>query len=217
MVVRRRWLSGRQGAELRGEQRDRQCVALGAARAEREARTSQTSNDRESSLHHPVGILCRALTSFHATLTIKPVSTRQLNISDFAAHCLEEIEAVQSGDTVLEILSSGGKVIAVINPVSQEQDGGTLGDWVGSGSGLVGGDTSCLDEPTFMDADDAWSQDVWHPLTADQHAVLQKVPAVTSPEALLGTGTEEEWAGFDEALERWRSEQPIQPCLPHAA
>ena len=33
------------------------------------------------------------------------MSTRQLNLIDFAAHCLEEIQTVQDGDTVIELLS----------------------------------------------------------------------------------------------------------------
>jgi len=141
------------------------------------------------------------------------MSTRQLSIGDFAAHCLEEIQAVQSGDTVLEILSSGGKVIAVLNPAPQEKNEGTLADWMGSGAGL--------DDPTLGGADDAAAQAFWHPLSARQQSELQHTPAVTSPEALLGDGTEEEWQGFDEALERWRSEQVVPPLsaadLPHAA
>ena len=79
----------------------------------------------------------------------------------------------------------------------------------------------CLEEPTFGVADDAASQDFWHPLTASRQAELQHAPAVTSPESLLGDGTEEEWQGFDEALESWRSEQVITPLsaadFPHAA
>lgn len=155
------------------------------------------------------------------------MSTRQLSLGDFAAHCLEEIEAVQSGDTVLEILSSGGKVIAVLNPPPAEHDkaigGVSLADWTASGAGLMSGDfdSSCLHKPTLMFADDA-VQDFWQPMSALQQAEQQEVPAVTSPEALLGDGTEEEWQGFDEALETWRSERVIHPFsaaadVPHAA
>jgi len=141
------------------------------------------------------------------------MSTRQLSIGDFAAHCLEENQAVQSGDGVFEILSSGGKVIAVLNPAPQEKNEGMLEDWMGAEPGL--------DDPALVDADDAAAQDFWHPLTARQQAELQHAPAVTSPEALLGDGTEEEWQGFEEALAGWRSEQVIRPFsaadLPHAA
>lgn len=130
------------------------------------------------------------------------MSTRQLSIGDFAAHCLEEIQAVQSGDTVLEILSSGGQVIAVLNPAPHEPDGGRLVEWMNSRAG-----GTVAPGP----ADDAAAQDFWHPLTARQQAELQHAAAVTAPESLLGDGTEEEWQGFDEALESWRSEQVITP------
>ena len=141
------------------------------------------------------------------------MSTRQPSIGDFAAHCREEIQAIKSGDTVLEILSSRGKVIAVLNPAPQEQNGGTLADWMGSGAGLLSSGLKLADVTT----DQAFSQTV----SARQQAVQQNTPAVMSPEALLGDGTEEEWQGFDAALERWRSEQVIPPLsaadLPHAA
>ncbi len=84
------------------------------------------------------------------------MSTRQLNLSDFAAHCLDEMKAIQGGDTVIEILSNGGKVIAVINPPPAEPEG-TLGDWIGSGAGTVkfapGYDP---DEPAF--APEEWEE-----------------------------------------------------------
>lgn len=146
------------------------------------------------------------------------MSIRRLSIGDFAAHCLEEIQAVQSGDTVLEILSSGGKVIAVLNPAPQKKEEGTLADWMGAGDTLLDGCN--VHEPTFADAGDALAQDFWHPLPAQQQAELQSARPVTSPESLLGDGTEEEWLGFDEALKSWRSEHvitPISTAVSHAA
>lgn len=120
---------------------------------------------------------------------------------------------------MLEILGHGGKVLVVINPAPPEISG-TMENWVGSGAGLMSGDLNCFDQPTFMDADDARAQDLWHPLTAKQQAEIQGVPIVTSPESLYGDGTDEEWAGFDEALEHWRSEvvSPLsEDDFPHAA
>jgi len=67
------------------------------------------------------------------------MSTRQLTLGNFAAHCLDEIKAVQDGDTVIEILSSG-KVIAVLSPpppAESEGSEGTLADWIGSGVGTM--------------------------------------------------------------------------------
>lgn len=71
-----------------------------------------------------------------STYNFLSMSTRQLSIGDFAAHCLDEIKAVEHGDTVIEILSNGGKVIAVVNPPPAEPEG-PLADWLGSGAGLM--------------------------------------------------------------------------------
>jgi hypothetical protein len=142
---------------------------------------------------------------------------RQLSIADFAAHCLEEIKAIQSGDTVLEILGNGGKVLAVLNPAPQQQYEGTLGEWVGSGSGLVSGDLNCLDEPTFVDAGEAAARDFWKPSTALEQAALQKVPIVQTLEDFNGDGIAEEWEGFDDALKEWRAEPISSEGTGHAA
>lgn len=85
------------------------------------------------------------------------MSTRQLTLGNFAEHCLEEIEAVQKGDTVIEILSRG-KVVAVVSPPPPEEEpAGTLADWMGSGAGTVrfapGYDP---DEPAF--APEEWEE-----------------------------------------------------------
>jgi len=64
------------------------------------------------------------------------MSTRQLNLGDFAAHCLEEIQTVQDGTSVIEILSSG-KVVAVVSPPPREEQAGILADWMGRGAGLM--------------------------------------------------------------------------------
>ena len=85
------------------------------------------------------------------------MSTRQLTLGNFAAHCLDEIKAVQNGDTVIEILSSSGKVVAVLSPPEIEEPAGTLADWMGSGAGPVTfapGDDP--DEPAF--APEEWEE-----------------------------------------------------------
>jgi len=124
------------------------------------------------------------------------MSTRQLSLGDFAAHCLEEIESIQSGETVLEIIGGGGKVIAVVNPAQQGPDAGSPADWPGAG--------------------DAAAQEFWQPLTATQQAARQKVPIVHQAEEFYGDGTAAEWEGFDEALEQWRSEKIPAGDLLHA-
>jgi len=137
------------------------------------------------------------------------MSTRQLTLGNFAAHCLDEIKSVQDGDTVIEILSSSGKVVAVLSPPPPKEPAGTLADWTGSGAGTMSyGPGYKPDAATFMDVDDA--QDFWNDLSAQQYAALQRVPIIQRAEDLYGDGTAEEWEGFDEALEQWRSEK-----IPH--
>lgn len=82
------------------------------------------------------------------------MSTRQLTIGNFAAHCLEEIESIQKGDVVIEILDAG-KVVAVLSPPPAEEPTGTLAEWLGSGSGIMSyGPDYDPDEPAF--APDDW-------------------------------------------------------------
>lgn len=88
------------------------------------------------------------------------MSTRQLTLGNFAAHCLEEIESIQKGDVVIEILDAG-KVVAVLSPPPAEEPTGTLAEWLGSGSGIMSyGPGYDPDEPAF--APDDWEafQDV---------------------------------------------------------
>ncbi len=81
------------------------------------------------------------------------MSTRQLTLGNFAAHCLDEIKAVQDGETVIEILSSG-KVVAVLSPPPPEETAGTLADWVGSGVGTMSyGPNYDPDEPAYAPED----------------------------------------------------------------
>jgi len=81
------------------------------------------------------------------------MSTRQLTLGNFAAHCLDEIKSIQDGDTVIEILSSG-KVVAVLSPPPPEEPAGTLGDWIGSGAGyMTYGPGYDPDEPAFAPED----------------------------------------------------------------
>jgi antitoxin (DNA-binding transcriptional repressor) of toxin-antitoxin stability system len=109
------------------------------------------------------------------------MSTRQLSLGDFAAHCLEEIQAIQSGDTVLEILSAG-KIVALVNPAPQ--------------SGMQALPTSA---------------DFRRPMTAQDHARQQGIRPVTRVEDFWGPGDEADWEGFDEALENWRTEPLPEP------
>ncbi len=53
------------------------------------------------------------------------MSTRQLTVSDFAAHCVDELSVIEKGDTVVELLRDG-KVIATISPIAPHGDGGLV-------------------------------------------------------------------------------------------
>ena len=63
------------------------------------------------------------------------MSTRHLTVSDFAAHCVDELSVIEKGDTVVELIRDG-KVIATINPTPKKNTG-TLADYIGSGTGTV--------------------------------------------------------------------------------
>lgn len=62
--------------------------------------------------------------------------TKQISVSEFKAHCTEEIRAVEKGDTVIELTRHGKKVAVVTSPAAADssQD---LGSWIGSGKGTV--------------------------------------------------------------------------------
>lgn len=64
------------------------------------------------------------------------MTVRQISISEFKAHCTEEIREVEKGELVLE-LTRHGKTVAVVQPPSAAPSAPTLEDWVGSGKGTV--------------------------------------------------------------------------------
>ncbi|MFU8894062.1 MAG: type II toxin-antitoxin system Phd/YefM family antitoxin [Luteolibacter sp.] len=64
------------------------------------------------------------------------MDVRQISISEFKAHCTEEIREVEKGDLMLE-LTRHGKTVAVVQPPSAAPSAPTLEDWVGAGRGLV--------------------------------------------------------------------------------
>jgi prevent-host-death family protein len=64
------------------------------------------------------------------------VITKQISVSEFKAHCTEEIRAVEKGDTILELTRHGRKVAVVKSPEAAEATAG-LGSWIGSGKGTV--------------------------------------------------------------------------------
>jgi prevent-host-death family protein len=64
------------------------------------------------------------------------MTTRQISISDFKAHCTEEIRQVEKGELVLE-LTRHGKTVALVQSPTAAPSAPTLEDWVGSGKGTV--------------------------------------------------------------------------------
>lgn len=77
------------------------------------------------------------------------MSTRQLNIADFAAHCFDEISSIENGTTVVELMRDG-KVIAFVCPAAQPKSStGTLSDWMGTGAGFSLAPGCTLDDTAF--------------------------------------------------------------------
>lgn len=76
------------------------------------------------------------LTKFLVILNCPAMTTKQLSISEFKAHCTEEIRSVEKGGTIIELTRHGKKVAVVrtIDPTDQSPD---LGSWMGSGKGTV--------------------------------------------------------------------------------
>jgi prevent-host-death family protein len=62
--------------------------------------------------------------------------TKQISVSEFKAHCTEEIRAVEKGDTILE-LTRHGKKVAVVKSLDIPASTPDLGCWIGSGKGTV--------------------------------------------------------------------------------
>jgi len=55
-----------------------------------------------------------------------------------------------------------------------------------------------------------WTYDFWENLTAEEYARRQGVSPVTDVSQLYGNFDPEDWDGFDEALEQWRSDHKME-------
>lgn len=62
--------------------------------------------------------------------------TKQISVSEFKAHCTEEIRAVEKGGVVIE-LTRHGKKVAVVKSLDAAASKPDLGSWIGSGEGTV--------------------------------------------------------------------------------
>jgi hypothetical protein len=88
------------------------------------------------------------------------MSTRQLSISDFAAHCFDELSSIEKSSTVVELVRDG-KIVAFVCPAAQPNGStGTLADWMGTGSGFTLAPGTSLDDPAF-------EPEEWEDLSAD--------------------------------------------------
>ncbi len=77
------------------------------------------------------------------------MSTRQLSISDFAAHCSDELSSIEKSATVVELVRDG-KIVAFLCPAAQPKGStGTLSDWMGTGAGFNLAPGCSLEDPAF--------------------------------------------------------------------
>ncbi len=54
-----------------------------------------------------------------------------------------------------------------------------------------------------------WTYGFWESPSAEEYARRQGVQPVTNIATLYGPGEPQDWEGFDEALERWHAETPV--------
>ncbi len=79
-------------------------------------------------------------------------NTKQMSVSEFKAHCTEELRAVENEGTTL-LITRHGKIIAQINQPDLAEST-TLADWIGSGGDLLNKSAlSSFDEPTWQPED----------------------------------------------------------------
>ena len=93
------------------------------------------------------------LTNF-LTRLCSGMEIRQISITEFKAHCTEEIREVEKGELVLE-LTRHGKTVAVVQSASASPAAPTLEDWVGRGKGTV------TFAPGYDPAAPAWDPEDW--------------------------------------------------------
>ena len=80
--------------------------------------------------------------------------TKQLSISEFKAHCTEEIRSVEKGCTIIE-LTRHGKKVAMVRTIDPADPSPDLGSWMGSGRGTV------TYGPGYDSSASAWEASDW--------------------------------------------------------
>lgn len=66
-----------------------------------------------------------------------------------------------------------------------------------------------LSAPASAEAGSAWTYDYLENLSATEYARRQGITPLTDFSVLFGAGATDDWEGFEEALERWRAENPV--------
>ena len=78
---------------------------------------------------------------------------KTISVTEFKAHCTEELRAVEEKGTRL-MITRHGKTIAVVEP-PHDESGRTLGEMMGTACGMLTiQDDAGLEEPAWQD--DAW-------------------------------------------------------------
>lgn len=79
---------------------------------------------------------------------------KQISVSEFKAHCTEEIRAVEKGDLLIE-LTRHGKKVAVVKSPDPAVATPNFASWIGSGRGTV------AFGPNYDPAGVAWDSSDW--------------------------------------------------------
>lgn len=82
------------------------------------------------------------------------MTIKRLSISEFKAHCTEEIRALEKGSAILE-LTRHGKPVAVVQSAASAQAPASLAEWMGSGKGTV------TYGPDYDASAPAWASEDW--------------------------------------------------------
>jgi antitoxin (DNA-binding transcriptional repressor) of toxin-antitoxin stability system len=90
------------------------------------------------------------------------MNNKALPISEFKAHCTEELRNVELGATLQ--ITRHGKVVATVLPPQSPAAPEGLGDWIGSGSGMISFG------PDYDPHDPAVDPESWEALNEDAPA-----------------------------------------------
>ncbi len=82
------------------------------------------------------------------------MTTKRLSVTEFKAHCTEEVRKVEETGTVVE-LTRHGKTVAFVCPPAAGAAAPKLADWLGSGKGTVSF------SPTYQAAEPAIEPGDW--------------------------------------------------------